>query len=984
MPILQNPETGELRIVTDPSGLLAQGWHVPTDEQADEAAKSVDFGTFGQQAQAQGERVLRGATLGLARGFGSDEDIQARADVSEQEHPALSFAADVLPQVALGAATGGLATEAAVGLGAVRGGLAAGAAALAGESAAGGLVGAAQAAYERHQYLGEDPGLDAENALIFGGLNFGLGAASYALFGGAAKAAGKASRFADTEAVEGAERATLEDVAKGAEQEAASRAPNLAGKTLEDMKALALDGEAVNGGLSDLQRVEALKADPTFAETGRVAGNDGRRGITVVDDAGELVLRDGRHRLQAARDLDRDSVYGRYVSGETGETLFEGEIPLKVPGAEKAVQRQAESAAVEDGMDRALNNASRSEANEVVEQAIGGKLPSPEADSFGRQRRLYQNREAILDVSTREMQRSLTDIMADLPNVAGSGKVLDVSANVSGEIASQRLVTDGIAKQAAELAGTLRGEARAYAASAGKTGLQYPVPGQKGLVLALMDNAKALTEAKTGRQMFEAADAFKRSLQDYKLSFEQGAQNSLSPIGHQELIPRVGTLASQVRSALEDPAVWGKAGDMQKAYNAVIHDQLLPSMKVFEESVLKRTSKDYQSLWKTEGWESKIQSLLKGDDLGKQRHVNAVLDALDQLSSVRSQYGDAAAGKRMAEQVAKVRRTMGLAEEVQDASARMGALGQVAGAVPIVGGLAREYVTGDLANAFRRLSGAVDRGIDRGVDDWIASSRVRGDSGSLLGAVARKTAQAVTGAGEDSAIAQIARRQGISHGLARFMGSDQTPQAAFQRNRAALQNDEQFFQAMGQDYKSLQERAPETYLMLAGRAAGDRAFLQQRLPVNSNPTFMRPDGNPPSRDQIEDFAMYWNALKDPMRVVSNIGSARVQELQTLQERRPRLYERTQMRVLQKIAAAQLAGKPLDDALLMRLSLLFPDADGAGSPAFSRKVGQMARDYNAAQAQMGQASAGPAKPRAALSSAPVGGIAQTGATFGTGF
>lgn len=880
MPILQNPETLEIRIVNDPSGLLAQGWHEPTPEQADQAAKEVDFGGLGEQAQAQGERVLRGATLGLARGFGDDADIEARAEVSQKQHPVLSFAADVAPQVGIAALTGGLGEAAALGAGAARGGLAAGAASLAAESVGGALVGAGQAAYERGQYLGEDPGKDAENALIFGGLSFGLGAAGHALFGGAA---GKgASRFAKEGAEESAEKATIQDVAKAAEQEAAERAPAGLPEQPVEMAGPLSEAEAKAARIAELSRGfnEATGLEPVGTE---------------------------------------------------------------VPGAQAAVQRQAEQAAVEDGMDRALSNASRSEAQDTLEEAIGAKVPSPEADSLERQRRLYQNRDAILDVATREMKADVGAVLKDVPELESRSHAAAVAKNVSGDLASQRVVADGVAKNAAELAGSLRGEARAYAAASGSKGLQYQVLGTKRLVQDLMAHAEALTEAKTGKALFTALDDFGATLRESDL-------------------PQARTLASQMRTALEDGAVWGKAGEQHAAYNAVLLDQLEPALQGLDAS--------------------KVTGLIKARDLGQIQQANAALDALDQLASVRSQYGDAAAGTRMADQVAKIRRTMGLAEEVQDASQRMGALGQVAGAVPIVGGLTKEWVTGDLANAFRRLSGAVDRGIDRGVDDWIASSRVRGDSGSLLGNVALKTARAVTGA-DDSAIAQIARRQGISHGLARFMGSDETPQAAFNRARAALQSDEQFFAAMGQDYKSLQEYSPETYLMLSGSAAKARAFLLQRMPTNVQPSMTRPDGYPPHRDSIEDFAIYWNAVKEPMRVVSNIRSARIQEIQTLQAVYPRLYERTQMRVLQKVAGAQLAGKPLDDALLMRLNLLFPDVDGAGSPAFSRQVGQMARDYNAAQQQMQRASGKAASPRAALSSSPVGGIAQTGATFGVG-
>ena len=138
--------------------------------------------------------------------------------------------------------------------------------------------------------------------------------------------------------------------------------------------------------------------------------------------------------------------------------------------------------------------------------------------------------------------------------------------------------------------------------------------------------------------MFEAADAFKRALQEHKISFEAGSANALDPKAFSDLIPRVADFAGQVRSALEDASVWGKAGDMQKAYNSVITDQLMPNMKVFQEAVMKKTSLGYDAIWKTEGWESKISSLLEGNDIGQLRHVNGVLDGLDSLASLRQQY----------------------------------------------------------------------------------------------------------------------------------------------------------------------------------------------------------------------------------------------------------------------------------------------------------------------------------------------------------
>jgi hypothetical protein len=103
-----------------------------------------------------------------------------------------------------------------------------------------------------------------------------------------------------------------------------ARSPvNLEGKSLEDLRALPVEDAA------DRARVEALKQNPDFARTGRVTSNDGRKGITLVDDGGDTVLRDGRHRLTAAAELGLDTVYGQVVDGATGKLLYEGDIPLR-------------------------------------------------------------------------------------------------------------------------------------------------------------------------------------------------------------------------------------------------------------------------------------------------------------------------------------------------------------------------------------------------------------------------------------------------------------------------------------------------------------------------------------------------------------------------------------------------------------------------------------------------------------------------------
>jgi hypothetical protein len=1017
VPIVINPANGEFLVTEDPAGYYQRGYRDPTLEELQQSARQEEFGSFEQQAQAQVERVVRGATLGGVEGFGDSEDIRARAEVSEELSPVTSFAASVLPDVGIAALTGGLgglATGAgraagraalAEGAGLVRAGLAAsragGAAALAGESLGTAAVGAGQQAYAEGRELGDDPGRDAENALIWGGLNFGLGA----LFSSTAKSS---KSLTAPKAVDDA-AAELDDIAKAAEFRAAGKAEGEVADAIGssfpstseaapaaapyDLRGMSLEDLGQRADSMRPESLERLRADEAFKASGRLRSRnavDYDQGISLGVDPenGALRLQDGRHRLQVAREEGIPELYGTVRDLGSGEVFYQGFIPVTAGAV-----RQGEREAVEGGVERALRNASKADADDVVERAIGA-APEREADSFGRQRRLYINRAAILEGAEREMAQDLGGLVKDVSQVARGDKLTNIARNVSDNLTAQRAAGRGIAEDAAKFAGELKAEARAYAAASGKTGMQYAIPGQKSWTQALMDHAKEIAKAPNGRALFEALDGFKRSAQDFKLSLEAGALNSSNPIHHQKLIPKIESFAQRIRGALEDSGTWGKAGEMQRAYNAVLSDKLFPSMRVFEEAVLQRTFKGYDGVWNLEGWETKVRALLKGSDPGNRRHVGTVLDAMDELASVRRQYGDAKLAGRIEASTAKVRRTMGLADEVADATERMGAIGELVSGVPyggaIAGGLAgglpgaaigavlpgavRGLVMGDLISAFQRLSGATDAAVARGVDDWIRSSRVRGAGGrGLLPKLPELS-------GEAKQLRDVAMRRGISQSMALFLGDDESPGAAFERWRDALLDQEQFFQALGEDYGTLQNEAPEVFMAVAARADLARRFLIERMPPNVAVSMANPEGYPPNRDAIEDWATYVNAVRFPTRVVQNLAGISVQEVETLRTVHPRMYELAQQRVIEGIANARASAEPLDDAFLARIGILFPELDGVGSPVFSRELGQAVRDYNMAQRQQRAAASGsgqrPQRPN------PLQATIEGGATFGT--
>jgi len=1011
MPLVVNPATGQILFTEDATAYVQQGYRTPTADELDAAARREEFGSFEQQAQAQAERVVRGATLGAVEGFGDDpEAIRARAEVSEELSPVTSALASIAPDVGVAALTGGIGglatgagrlaarTALAEGAGLVRAGLAAGraggVAALAGESLGTAAVGAGQQAYAEGRELGDDPGRDAENALIWGGLNFGLGAA----MGAAARSGRRASELPAEAGTE-----SLDDIAKAAEVRAMPEAEaavaaspvDLSGMSLADLGADARPETFRGDVLDSLRGPEGTE----FRATGRVPesvdAKDFERGISIgIDpDTGAPRLTDGRHRFSVARESGTPTIHGTVREMGSGDVLYQGPIPINARVMAGAV-REGEREAVEGGVERALQRASKADADDIVEQALG-KAPEREADSFGRQRRLYINRAAILDVAEREMAQGVGRLVKDVGQVARTEKLASVAAQVSDNLPAQRAVAKGIAQDAAKFAGELRAEARAYAAASGKKGMQYAIPGQKGWTLALMDHAKEVQQATSSKALFEALDRFKRTAQDYKLSLEQGALNSANPIHHQKLIPRIDSFAQGIRKALEDSGTWGKAGEMQRAYNAVLTDKLFPSMRIFEEAVLQRTHRGYDGLWNLEGWETKARALLKNTDPGNRRHVASVLDGMDELASVRRQYGDAKLADRIEAQTAKVRRTLGLADEVHDATERMQALGELVGGVPmggaIAGGLAgglpgaaigaalpgavRGFVMGDLISAFQRLSGATEAATARGVDDWIRSSRVRGTG--LRGRLPKVPELT----GEAKQLRDVAVRRGISTGMVLFLGDDESPGAAFERWRDALVDQEKFFTELGHDYGTLQQEAPEVFMALAARADLARRFLLQRMPPNVAVSMANPEGHPPSNAAIEDWAEYVNAVRFPTRVVESLAGISVQEAETIRTVHPRLYELTQQRVIEGIARAQQAGEPLDDTFLARVGILFPELDGVGSPVFSREFGEAVRAHNQLQREMRAATAGARGGRRPQRPNPLQATIEGGATFG---
>ena len=1089
---------------------LQAGYQPATPDDVKAHNRQTQYGTVAQQSLAQAERVVRGAPLGAVEGFGSGAAVRERADLSQEEHPYLSFAADLAPDIALGLATGGASAAATTaGRAAAKGAVKLGAraaiaaateaaplAAAAGEAVAGGLVTASQQAFqEGRQFFHENPVEDATNTLLWAGVGGVLGGAPQAfkaVRGKLGKAAKEAAHVADEAEMKAARLAgekeavplpkeagessagvpltsdegTQEAYARAqsaadatppppqsegkivnfygeaeADQsslaEAAEAADSLgAGKGVEDMGALPLDE-------GDRAGVEGIKGRKDFQESGNVTTDNfgsspgGLPQFTI--EGGELKMSNGRHRWTAAQEMGKDYITGRIRKfDDAGEELWTYIGPVRVspkPAAE-AAESVADTAAkavrvgdgaprkdwvdeyidsefgkpssvgkestqsvtnpvvqAEKGVARAERNATRSQAEDIVDRVARGEDPIKEGGGWLRDSRLARHQPEIIETATKEMRSDLNELNKLSQGIRERAmKQSDVAKNISDNLPAQQSKARDIALSANKLAGELQAQAKQYAAELGKKKATYFSGTVRDLASSLVERANAISKMTDGSEIFNALDDFKRNADQFKLALERGSRKSLAhPLKYQALVPKVEEFANSIRSSLEDVGTFGRAGEMQKAYNATYHQKWFPAKQVFEDSVFKRTGSDYRAFDTLDAWESKITGLLENPGGGERRHVGDMLGALKEMAEQRAKFGTASKKEtaRIVELVEKIDRTFKLGDETMAAKRRLeslsttagvaaSALGALGGGLPgaiIAGGIAKgaaELASGKFRRAFEAMRGATEETVGRSVDDWIAASKTRsGVKGAK--APARLMAPA------DPQVARTAARLGTTLGFAQFLGDDNDPQSAFTSKRDALQDDAGFINRFSDEFGDLASEEPQVYAVAAGKAAEVRKFLLERLPSSVAVSMARPNGYPPTNEAIEDWSVYWNAATNPRSVLSSMsrGDIRPQEVETMRTLYRPLYERMQSTLIDRISNAQNMGDELDDQFVMRMSLLF-DLDGAGTPAFSQRAANVARSV--APPQPPQPTK-PFAPKAGSRVSPAN-VGSTGPTYGS--
>lgn len=93
----------------------------------------------------------------------------------------------------------------------------------------------------------------------------------------------------------------------------------------------------------------------------------------------------------------------------------------------------------------------------------------------------------------------------------------------------------------------------------------------------------------TSKDVFDATQRLKQEMQEYG----RFNKDIPPPVADRAFVSQAGKIASDLKTGLEDSAVWGKAADVQKSINKAF-SEYLPTLKDFRSKFMTKVSGDYQ------------------------------------------------------------------------------------------------------------------------------------------------------------------------------------------------------------------------------------------------------------------------------------------------------------------------------------------------------------------------------------------------------
>lgn len=237
---------------------------------------------------------------------------------------------------------------------------------------------------------------------------------------------------------------------------------------------------------------------------------------------------------------------------------------------------------------------------------------------------------------------------------------------------------------------------------------------------------------------------------------------------------------------------------------------------------------------------------------------------------------------------------------------------------------------------------------------------------------------ASSAAGTPDPTHKVPRVPGVtaSAGVARFLGSNSNLHEAYAEKKRALESLQRDPMALVDDlsesYSELHDTAPDLHAQVTAQTFRIAKYLRDHLPPPVGVSMTRPEGSPPSRLAIHQFALRYSAAIDPASVLTDVANNRIrrEQIDTLRELWPDTYQQLKLTVLARMSEKR---PTVDQRILLDLRFDFGQQFDRGlSPGLVAAL-------NASKAQKGgEGGAAPGEGKQAPRRGSQGSIRATGA------
>lgn len=451
-------------------------------------------------------------------------------------------------------------------------------------------------------------------------------------------------------------------------------------------------------------------------------------------------------------------------------------------------------------------------------------------------------------------------------------------------------------------------------------------------------------------------------------------KNKGDEILHAKMQGMVDELATDLKKTLSDQSLFGKAAEIEADINGAWHEKWFKGIGVSEGDLARKVDYDYRTGRVVSEYDpAKVRSFLKGDSVDRQlaqKRLEMVVEGWEDMAEAHARHGTASPDEIQAlrDHAKRVRESVKLADEIQVAKA--GA--KEAGPKPKEG----FDVKGEI----------LEFGLEKVLGSAIPfagqfikfGKRLLGIDSAARGAT-KATARNLAGVGAgyaERALGKAADLAGVPTvtALSRFTGDYHDAEASFEAKRKLL-DDEQvsptvLYETLGQTMGDLPRVNPELFQKISARTAEGLRYLRQNMPAGLKMQLLAPNGTPPSRSALREWATMYNTFADPESVLEDInnGTAVPLQMKTLKDIHPDIYDQLRADVIEQVGTHF---RSVPTSTKAQLDLLF-QADGLAGPMWS----------SAAADQIGKAIAAE-KEKGMNPGAQAGGGAALGAANGPG-